>query len=57
MNILNKNSFLSDQVKRNLNHHEKNLINLSDTSDYDSNKDTTQESELDPEFAENIREL
>ena len=57
MNILNKNSFMSDQVKRNLNHHEKNLINLSDTSDYDSNKDTTQESELDPEFAENIREL
>jgi len=35
--ILSKQSMLSKQVKQQLDHNEKNLLNLEDTSDYDSN--------------------
>ena len=41
---------MTEEVKHQLLHYEKNLINLSDTSDFDSEKESTQEGELDEEF-------
>ena len=57
LNVLSRHSLLSHEVKRNLLHHEKNLINLSDTSDFDSDKEETVESEVESEFKHNLHEL
>ena len=44
--ILAKNSLLTNEVKAQINHQEKNLLNLEDTSDFDSNDPSSEESEV-----------
>ena len=52
--VLSKNSLMSEQLKQQLKHCEKNLIDLEDTSDFDSgsNVESSEDIEIDGKVVE-----
>lgn len=44
--MIAKNSFLTEQLKQQLKHCEKNLIDLEDTSDFESGSDVGSDDEI-----------